>query len=156
MQSHADSRSGPLGPVLKPTGMLTNSPHLRKELSRRCRGNHAHVHLVGGRAAAAQEYPLELCEAICRGLAAQKKADLSPGSRRCRCPSSTRLISLICVVKLLATCVRKRRTTIAKAFLRCVQNWSMANLYGWRIFLSLLANIRAIGLMESMIAMAMA
>ena len=34
------------------------------------------MHLVGGRAFAAQEYPVELCRSICRGLAAQKKYDL--------------------------------------------------------------------------------
>ena len=32
---------------------------------------------MGGRAAAAQKYPYELCEAICRGVAARKKADTS-------------------------------------------------------------------------------
>ena len=36
-----------------------------------------HVHLMGGRAAAAQEYPQELCRAVCKGLAAQKRYDLS-------------------------------------------------------------------------------
>ena len=34
------------------------------------------MHLVGGRASAAQEYPRELCQAICRGIAAQKECDL--------------------------------------------------------------------------------
>ena len=76
MVSHVHSKSGPLGPVLKPTGMLTNSRCLRKELAKRCTGGHDHVHLVGGRASAAQEYPRELCQAICRGIAAQKRCDL--------------------------------------------------------------------------------
>ena len=76
MVSHVHSKNGPLGPVLKPTGMLTNSRCLRKELSKRCIGGHDHVHLVGGRASAAQEYPRELCQAICRGIAAQKRYDL--------------------------------------------------------------------------------
>ena len=57
--------------------MLTNSWCLQNELSRRCPKDHEHVHLVGGRASAAQEYPRELCEAICRGVANQKKHDLS-------------------------------------------------------------------------------
>ena len=35
------------------------------------------MHLVGGRASAAQEYPAGLCEAICRGVAKQKRLDLS-------------------------------------------------------------------------------
>ena len=77
MTSHWDKKDGPIGPVLKPTGMLTNSWCLQLELAKRCPRDHEHVHLVGGRAAAAQEYPRELCESICRGLAAQKKADLS-------------------------------------------------------------------------------
>ena len=77
MVSHWEGKQGPLGPVLKPTGMLTFSWCLQLELSRRCPRSHEHVHLVGGRAAAAQEYPKELCESICRGLAAQKKEDLS-------------------------------------------------------------------------------
>ena len=76
MVSHVHSKNGHLGPVLRPTGMLTNSRCLRKELSKRCTGGHRHVHLVGGRASAAQEYPRELCQAICRGIAAQKKCDL--------------------------------------------------------------------------------
>ena len=77
MTSHIDGKNGPMGPVLKPTGMLTNSWCLQRELSLRCPRNHDHVHLVGGRASAAQEYPKALCEAICRGIPAQKAADLS-------------------------------------------------------------------------------
>ena len=77
MTSHWRHRGGELGPVMKPTGMLTNSPFLRLELSRRCPRDHEHVHLVGGRAAAAQEYPYEVCEALCQGAAAQKKSDMS-------------------------------------------------------------------------------
>ena len=57
MKSHIHSRGGPLGPVLKPTGMLTDSYCLKKELPSKCEGGHVHVHLVGDRAAAAQEYP---------------------------------------------------------------------------------------------------
>ena len=64
-----------LGPVLKPTGFLTNSPHIAKELARRCDRSHQHVPLVAGRAAAAAIYPHGLCCAICRGLAAQIEAD---------------------------------------------------------------------------------
>ena len=77
MTSRIDKVGGPLGPVLKPTGMLTNSYCLQRGLSLRCPKNHEHVHLAGGRASAAQEYPKGLCEATCLGLAAQKAADLS-------------------------------------------------------------------------------
>ena len=45
------------GPVLKPTGFLTNSPQVARELSRRCPRTHAHVPLVGGCAAGAAIYP---------------------------------------------------------------------------------------------------
>ena len=87
------SRTGPvgsaLGPVLKPTGFLTNSPHIARELSKRCPKLHEHVPLVGGRAAAAAIYPHRLCCAICKGLAAQLAEDrnsigstyMSPGQR---------------------------------------------------------------------------
>ena len=42
-----------------------------------CTKYHGHVHLVGGRAAAAQENPKKLCEAISSGIANQKANDLS-------------------------------------------------------------------------------
>ena len=45
------------GPGLKPTGFLTNSPHVARELRRRRPRTHAHVPLVGGRAAGAAIYP---------------------------------------------------------------------------------------------------
>ena len=77
MTSRIDKVGCPLGPVLKPTGMLTNSYYLQRELPLRCPKNHEHVHLVGGRTSAAQEHPKGLCEATCRGLAAQKAVDLS-------------------------------------------------------------------------------
>ena len=60
---------------MKPIGFLTNSKHIARELSRRCPRDHAHVPLVGGRAAAAAIYPHNLCCAICRGLARQLKED---------------------------------------------------------------------------------
>ena len=36
---------------------------------------HRHVHLMNGRAKAAQQYPDELCRAVCRGLKQQITAD---------------------------------------------------------------------------------
>ena len=62
-----------LGPVLKPTGFLTNCKHIARELSRRCPRNHEHVPLVGGRAAAAAIYPHNPSCAICNGLAMQSR-----------------------------------------------------------------------------------
>ena len=75
MVSHVESGSQELGPVLKPTGFLTNCEYIEKELSRRCDTSHKHVQLMGGRAAAVAIYPEGLCEAICRGLAAQKRQE---------------------------------------------------------------------------------
>ena len=60
MESFVASKNGILGIVLKPTGKLTNSWCLQRELSLRCTKCHEHVHLVGDRAAAAQEYPKKL------------------------------------------------------------------------------------------------
>jgi hypothetical protein len=75
MMSRVGGVGSGLGPVLKPTGFLTNSPYISKELARRCDRSHQHVPLVAGRAAAAAIYPHGLCCAICRGLAAQIEAN---------------------------------------------------------------------------------
>ena len=75
MTSRQGGIGSALGPVLKPTGFLTNSKCIAKELSQRCTRDHEHVPLVGGRAAAAAIYPHKLCAAICKGLAAQIRAD---------------------------------------------------------------------------------
>ena len=72
MTSRIGGVGSELGPVLKPTGFLTNSPCIAKELARLCPRDHKHVALVGGRAAGAAIYPEKLCVAICKGLAAQK------------------------------------------------------------------------------------
>ena len=75
MTSHVKVKGGEQGLVKKPTGFMTSSRHVAEELSRRCRGGHSHVHLEGGRASAAQVYPVRLCEAILRGVLKQKNAD---------------------------------------------------------------------------------
>ena len=67
-------KDGPRGLVKKPTGFITSS-RVAAQLNLQCDGSHSHVHLVGGRAAAAQVYPDELCRAILRGVARQKSAD---------------------------------------------------------------------------------
>ena len=67
-----------MGPVKKPTGSASNSWMIMRELGRVCKDkSHVHVPLMGGRAAAAAIYPGKLCEAICRGIAKQKKYDNS-------------------------------------------------------------------------------
>ena len=72
MQTFPD---GSLGPVAKPTRFATNSPRLCDALDRKCNKEHVHAHLLGGRAAAAQEYPPALCEAIVVGMKAQMRDD---------------------------------------------------------------------------------
>ena len=75
MTSHVDARGGPRGLVKKPTGFMSSSKHILDQLDRRCTGDHEHVHLMGGRAAAAQEYPPALCEAIIKGILKQNNHD---------------------------------------------------------------------------------
>ena len=75
MMSHVRERGGEQGLVKKPTGVITSSRCIAAQLDARCDGTHAHVHLVGGRAAGAQVYPDELCMAILRGVVRQKAAD---------------------------------------------------------------------------------
>eukprot|EP00972_Heterocapsa_arctica_P096822 14283735-Heterocapsa_arctica.AAC.1 len=62
------------GAARKTTRFLTNSPHIAKDLDKKCPGDHRHVQLINGRAAAAHKYPVALCEAICRGAANQLRA----------------------------------------------------------------------------------
>ena len=75
MVSRTGGAGSEVGPVLKPTGFMTNSVHIANELHRLCPRDHKHVHLVGGRAAEAAIYPPGLCKAICKGLAKQKRED---------------------------------------------------------------------------------
>ena len=57
------------GFAMKPTTFLTNSLEMQKTLSRKCvKGQHRHVHLMEGRASAAQVYPKGLCRAIADGI----------------------------------------------------------------------------------------
>ena len=55
-------------PAKKPTRWMSSSPHMLKRLSQRCRGDHVHQHLVGGRAKAAEDDSLELITEILRGM----------------------------------------------------------------------------------------
>ena len=62
-------------PVKKPTKFMTNAEEVANEPSKRCQGGHSHEPLLSGKAKAAEKYPKELCEAICRGLVKQMKMD---------------------------------------------------------------------------------
>ena len=66
---------GEVGHVKKSTGFMSSSRFVAEELNRYCDGSHDHVHLVDGKAAAAQVYPPDLCRAMLRGTAKQKRAD---------------------------------------------------------------------------------
>ena len=71
-------------PIKKPTGFMSNSPHIRKALSKLCKGKHGHCSrpaggehiLCNGRVARmAAIFPVGLCKAILSGLKAQLKSD---------------------------------------------------------------------------------
>ena len=69
-----------VGPARKSTGFMTNSPCIALQLKRRCPNRqgyeiHRHVRLENGRARAAQQYPPNLCRAVCKGLIKQMEAD---------------------------------------------------------------------------------
>ena len=64
-----------VGAVLKPTTFMTNSVEAYKALSKRCPGHDRHVHLVEGRAAAAQIYPKELCLTVSHAIINQARID---------------------------------------------------------------------------------
>jgi hypothetical protein len=93
MMSRIGGVGSELGPVLKPTGFMTNSVHIANELQKVCPRYHAHVPLVVGRAAGAAIYPPGLCRAICRGLAAQQHED-QIGKVRTPAMTPGRLMSL--------------------------------------------------------------
>ena len=60
---------------LKPTGVLTNSEEIFKEMSRRCSQNHQHTPVLHGLPKLAQKYPVEFCKAMVRGLKKQLRRD---------------------------------------------------------------------------------
>ena len=64
-----------IGRAMKPTRWLTNSPAIAKELDRKCCGGHEHVHMLNGLAKQGQIYPVQLCQAIVRGLSKQIQHD---------------------------------------------------------------------------------
>ena len=65
------------GAVMKPTGLLTNSPALASKLSEhRCTLDHRHVVLIDGRAGACSKYPTAFCEKVLDALRIQIRADM--------------------------------------------------------------------------------
>ena len=57
------------GSAKKPTRVLTNLPSIAAAISRRCSGDHRHVHLISGKAKAAAKYTEDFCQAIVSGIA---------------------------------------------------------------------------------------
>ena len=97
MVNHVGPVGGAVGPVLKPTGFMTNCRHIAKELTKRCGRDHEHIPLVGGPAAAAAIYPHRRCCAICKGLAAQIAEDRGSAIYTpIMSPSAVRSLSLSC------------------------------------------------------------
>ncbi len=77
-------------PVFKPTGFMSNSPEILRQLSRRCTGQGGacsrpmggrHVTCSGSLTAEMAKYPRDLCRAVLKGITAQLRADrqLKPG-----------------------------------------------------------------------------
>ena len=74
-------------PIMKPTGFMSNSPLLLKELRRVCKGEKGycrgvpetegleHQHCTGAVARGAAIYPMKLCRDILRGISKQLRAD---------------------------------------------------------------------------------
>ena len=68
---------GPRGePTLakKPTRFMSSAPAILESLDRRCRGDHVHQRISGGRnrGPASQVYPTDLCRSILRGAEEQR------------------------------------------------------------------------------------
>ena len=68
LTSHVSNKEGKRLPALKPTRFMTSSPQMAAQLSKRCKRDHVHQQLVGGRAAEAAFYPLPLIRAILQGM----------------------------------------------------------------------------------------
>ena len=66
---------GDIGPVLKPTWFASNCPALLQGIGARCECTRPHVHLIGGKAAAAAKYTPALCRAILRCIETQLRWD---------------------------------------------------------------------------------
>ena len=70
---HCSEDEHGIGLVQKPTRWLTNSVHMARMLDKKCLNrtqpdHHRHVHLVSGRAKAAERYPPRLVEAMLRAM----------------------------------------------------------------------------------------
>ena len=61
--------------VKKPTRWMGNCRLILERLARKCQNDHAHEHLLDGKAAGAAIYPPQLQEAICQGWKEQLEAD---------------------------------------------------------------------------------
>ena len=68
-----------IAPAQKRTRIMSNSPEVLKRVGKQCTNKtdgekaHRHVQLLGGRAKKCQVYPKAFCQAVCEGVAAEKK-----------------------------------------------------------------------------------
>ena len=75
------TKQGKDGPVQKKTRIVSNSAEVLKRVAVKCPNQgghgepHTHISLEGGLAKQAQVYPRKFCQAVCEGIAAQKKLD---------------------------------------------------------------------------------
>ena len=75
MSEHVQIRTPNTTPNTNKRFPNTNGALIARELERRCNGNHEHGQLLSGRAGPAARYTEELCQAIVRGILAQKESD---------------------------------------------------------------------------------
>ena len=73
MTTHIDKKDGEVGLVKKPTGFMTSSHCILRELDRKCTGDHAHVPLMGGRAAGAAIYHNSCVRRYARGSSIRRR-----------------------------------------------------------------------------------
>ena len=68
LMTHIYRHGGQTGPAKKPIVLTSNRWCFLEELGRKCNGEHRHIALIAGRAKHTAEYPVRLCEAICRDV----------------------------------------------------------------------------------------
>ena len=82
MTSPITGSHGDVGHAKKPTGFLSISRFVAKELNRYCDGCHGNMHLVAGKVAAAQVYPPALCKAMKRGISNNKPEKMNNNNNK--------------------------------------------------------------------------
>lgn len=84
-------------PAKKPTRWMSTSPQMLGELGKVCKGEHAHAHLLGGRAGPAAYHPLPLVKAIIKGIKRTAQAIKATNSPTHMKGKTTRMITMCTV-----------------------------------------------------------